>query len=165
MTGKIYWRDFSASLVILAIGVIFLLWASTYPRSAAEVPILVAWITIILAVIDAIAQTETSAGRAVRRFVAAQKIIEWKAEGHDEATTSRIASANFWILAYLAGIVLFGFLLMTAAYVFLYMKLHGGKSVLASVATAAGTTIGIWFAFGILFQYPLFPGLLFGGNF
>ncbi|HZS64993.1 MAG TPA: tripartite tricarboxylate transporter TctB family protein [Xanthobacteraceae bacterium] len=164
MIGKIYWRDFSASLVILAIGVIFLVWASTYPRSAAEVPILVAWITIILALIDAIAQTETSAGRAVRQFVSAQKIIEWKAEGDEVAPTSRVLSANFWIFAYIVAVLLIGFLPATAAYVFLYMKLHGRKSVLAAAATAAGTTIGIWITFGVLFQYPLFPGLLFGGN-
>jgi hypothetical protein len=164
MTDKIYWRDFSASLVVLAVGVGFLLWALTYEWSAAEVPILVASMTIILGAIDAISQTKTKLGRIVRRFVASQKIIEWKAEGDEEAATSRINSAIFWILAYVAGVVLIGFVLMTPIYVFLYMKLHGGKSLLASAITAALTAMSIYIAFEIVFKYPLYSGILFGGR-
>ena len=164
MTKKIYWRDFGAALVVLAIGVIFLFWARTYPPKAAEVPILIAWLTIVLASLDAIAQTETELGITIRRFVAAQKIIEWKAEGDEEAPTSRIVSAIFWIAAYLGGVWIIGFLPMTLVYVFLYMKLHGGKSVLASGLAAVGTTAGMWLTFEIMFNYPLYKGLLFGGN-
>ena len=164
MIKKIYWRDFGASLVVLAIGIGFLLWARTYRPSAAEVPVLVAWITIVLALIDAISQTDTKLGRIFRQFVAAQKVIEWKNEGDDEATTSRIGSAVFWILAYVGGVVLIGFLLMNPIYVFLYMRLHGGKSVLASGVTAVATGLGIWLTFEAMFQYPLYQGLLFGGR-
>ncbi len=164
MTKKIYWRDFSAALIVLAIGIAFLFWARTYPPKAAEVPVLIAWMTIVLASLDAIAQTETGLGTTIRRFVAAQKIIEWKAEGDEEAPTSRIVSAIFWILAYLGGVWVIGFLPMTLFYIFLYMKLHGHKSILASGVTAAGTTIGLWLTFEIMFNYSLYRGLLFGGN-
>lgn len=164
MNGKIYWRGFAASLIVLAIGVVFLLWAFTYERSAAEVPILVAWLTIVLALIDAASYTETKLGRIIRRFVTAQRIIEWKAEGDEEAATSRISSAIFWILAYVGGVFLIGFLLMTPIYVFLYMKLHGGKSLLASATTAALTAIAIYVSFEILFEYPLYSGVLFGAR-
>ncbi len=164
MTAKIYWRDFAASMVVLAIGIGFLLWARTYERSAAEVPILVAWMTIVLALIDATAQTETRLGRMIRRLVAAENVVEWKSEGDAEAPTSRINSAVFWILAYVGGVFLVGFLLMTPIYVFLYMKLHGGEPLLASAITAVLTAIGIYVAFEVLFEYPLYSGILFGAR-
>ena len=163
MTKAVHWRDFAAALVILAIGVGFLLWASTYPRSAGEVPILVAWITIVLALIDAAARTETAPGRILRRLANAESVIAWKMEGDEAASSRRIASAIFWVLAYLAGVTAVGFLLTTPVYIFLYMKLHGGKSLLASTISAAATTVGLWLMFEIVFEYPLYPGLLFGG--
>ncbi|MEX0841420.1 MAG: tripartite tricarboxylate transporter permease [Xanthobacteraceae bacterium] len=163
MMKIIHWRDFGAALVILAIGVGFLIWAESYTASAAEVPVLVAWITIVLALIDAAARTETTLGRALRRLANAENVIEWKMEGDDVATSRRISSAIFWVLAYLAGVAAVGFLLTTPIYIFLYMKLHGGKSFLASAISATATTLGIWLLFEIIFEYPLYPGLLLGG--
>jgi hypothetical protein len=163
MRPAIHWPDFSAALVVLAIGVGFLVWAKTYPAKAAEVPTLVAWLTIVLALIDAVARTETALGRALRRVVSAEQIIEWKAEGEREAGSRRIAWSVFWLLAYLAGVVLAGFLLATPAYIFFYMKLHGARSALTGATAAAGTTVGVWLTFELLFRYPLYPGLLFGG--
>lgn len=163
MRAAIHWRDFSAALVILAIGVGFLAWAKTYPPKAAAVPTLVAWITIALALIDAACATETRLGRALRRLARAENVVEWKTEGDREASLGRIASSILWVLAYLAGVVVAGFLLTTPVYVFLYMKLHGAKPARASAIAAVLTTSAIWFTFQILFRYPLYPGLLFGG--
>jgi hypothetical protein len=163
MRKAIHWRDFSAALIVLAIGIGFLIWARTYPPRAAEVPTLIAWITIVLALIDAISRTETGMGRVFRRFASNENVIEWKVEGDDIAGSRRIASASLWVLGYLAGVAVLGFFLMTPVYIFLYMKLHGGKSLLASVITAAATTIAIWLMFGVMFNYPLYPGILFGG--
>jgi hypothetical protein len=163
MRRAIHWPDFGAALAVLAIGVGFLVWAKTYPPKAAEVPTLVAWLTIVLALIDAAARTETALGRALRRVVSAEQIIEWKTEGDREAGSRRVASSIFWVLAYLAGVALAGFLLATPAYIFLYMKLHGARSALAGALAAMGTTCGVWLTFQLLFHYPLYPGLLFGG--
>ena len=163
MKPAIHWPDFGAALIVLAIGVGFLLWAQTYPPKAAAVPVLVAWLTIVLALIDAVARTETALGRALRRVVSAEQIIEWQAGGDGEASWRRVASSSLWLLAYLAGIALAGFLLATPLYIFLYMKLHGGRSALAGAVTALGTTLGVWIVFQLLFRYPLYPGLLLGG--
>ncbi|MGH8669029.1 MAG: tripartite tricarboxylate transporter TctB family protein [Burkholderiales bacterium] len=163
MRRAIHWPDFGAALAVLAIGIGFLLWAKTYPPQAAAVPTLVAWLTIVLALIDAVARTETALGRALRRVVSAEQVIEWQAEGDGEAGARRVASSVFWVLAYLAGVALAGFLLATPAYILLYMKLHGGRSALAGALAAAGTTAGIWLIFELAFRYPLYPGLLIGG--
>lgn len=163
MKPAIHWPDFGAALIVLAIGVGFLLWAQTYPPKAAEVPVLVAWLTTVLALIDAVARTETALGRALRRVVSAEQVIEWQADGDGEASWRRVASSSLWLLAYLAGVALAGFLLATPLYIFLYVKLHGGRSALAGAVTALGTTLGVWIVFQLLFRYPLYPGLLFGG--
>ncbi len=163
MSRAIHWPDFGAALAVLAIGIGFLAWAKTYPPEAAAVPVLVAWLTIVLALIDAAARTETALGRALRRVVSAEQVIEWKADGDGEASPRRVASSVFWLLAYLAGVALAGFLVATPLYVFLYVKLHGGHPARAGALTAIGTTLGVWIVFQLLFRYPLYPGLLFGG--
>jgi hypothetical protein len=163
MRPAIHWPDFGAALTVLAIGVGFLAWAQTYPPKAAAVPTLVAWLTIVLALIDAAARTETALGRALRRVVNAEQVIEWKPEGDRKASARRIVSSIAWLLAYLAGVTLAGFLVATPLYIFLYVKLHGGRSPRAGAAAALGTTLGVWVVFQLLFRYPLYPGLLFGG--
>jgi len=163
MRPAIHWPDFGAALAVLAIGIGFLAWASSYPPKAAEVPALVAWLTIVLALVDAAARTETALGRALRRVVSAEQVIEWKTEGDGEAGSRRVAASIFWVLAYLAGVALAGFLLATPAYIFMYMKLHGGRTVLAGALAAIGTTAGVWLIFELAFRYALYPGLLFGG--
>ena len=67
------------------------------------------------------------------------------------------------ICAYLAAVYCVGFLVGTPVYLFLSMMLHGGKSFLASTMTAIATTLAIWVTFEVLFKYPLYPGVLFGG--
>jgi hypothetical protein len=163
MKPAIHWRDFGAALFTLALGVGFLAWAQTYPPKAAAVPKLVAWIAIALALVDAAANTDTAAGRLLRRLTGSENAIEWKTEGEREASSRRVASSIFWVLAYLAAVVLAGFLLATPAYIFLYMKLHGARSVLTAGTAAFATTFGVWLTFEILFRYPVYQGLLFGG--
>jgi Tripartite tricarboxylate transporter TctB family len=164
MSGITSWRDFGSALVVFAIAVIFLLWTQTIPARATAMPTLVAWLTIVLALIDVVAQTETATGRLFRRFVSAEKVIEWKVQGDDEeAPWGRVLLSVAWVIAYLVGIYLAGFLLTTPLYVFLYMLLHGGKSLRAAGITAIATTFLVWLTFEIAFKYPLYPGVLFGG--
>jgi hypothetical protein len=157
------WRDFAAALLTLALGVGFLAWAQAYPPKAAAVPQLVAWVTIVLSLLDLVSNTQTAGGRALRRWVASENAIEWKVQGDGAAGRGRVASALFWLLAYLSGVLLVGFLPATPVYIFLYMRMHGARAALSSALTAIGTTLGVWLTFELLFRYPLYPGLLFGG--
>lgn len=158
------WHDFGAALVVLAIAVVFLLWTQTVPARAAAMPILVAWLAIVLALIDVVARTDTPVGRTLRRFVSAENVIEWKAQGDQEAAIGRVLLSVLWVVAYLGGVYLVGFLLMTPAYVFLYMILHGRKSIFAGLVAAVLTTFAIWLVFEIAFKYALYPGVLLGGR-
>jgi hypothetical protein len=81
MTFAVRQRDFWAAVVVLGMSIGFLVWASTYPHLPAAVPVLVAWITIVLSLIEIVAQVETPWGRWVRRLVTGGRIGEWKMEG------------------------------------------------------------------------------------
>jgi hypothetical protein len=163
MTLAIRQREFWAAIVVLALSVGYLVWAKSYPPAAGAVPVLVAWATIVLSIIDAVSQFETTLGRWVRRLVTAERIVEWKMEGDEDARLTRILLAMAWISGYLAALFLIGFLIATPIYILFYMLIHGGRSLRDSALAAAGTTLAIWLTFVVLFRYPLYPGVLFGG--
>ena len=163
MTLPVRQREFWAAMFVLALSVTFLLWARTYPAAAGKMPVLVAWGTIVLALVDVASQFETPSGRWLRRLVTADKIIEWKMDGAEDVSVSRIALSVFWLLAYFAALFLVGFIIATPIYIFLYMVIHGGRSIRDSALASAATTLTIWLVFVFLFRYPLYPGVLFGG--
>lgn len=162
MKAAIHWRDFGAALVVLVAAIAFLAWARSYSAEEAAAPTLVAWLTIVLSLVDAVARTETRAGRLLGRLVSVGHVVEWRAGEGGEAS-ARVLASIFWVLAYLGGVVAFGFLLATPAYVFLYMALYGRKPLRSSALGALLTTAAIWGTFELLFRYPLYPGALFGG--
>lgn len=163
MTAGMRRSDLGAALAVLAIGIGFLLWAQTYPPRSAAMPILVGWLTIGLGLIDLASQFDTAIGRALRRIVASEHVIAWRAEGEAEAPWRRVVLSMMWVLGYVAAIYVIGFLWVTPIYVFFYMVIHGAKSWRASVAGALLITLTIWLTFEKAFKYPLYPGILFGG--
>ena len=162
MTLAVRQREFWSAVVVLVLSIGFLLWARTYPDDARAMPVLVACGTIILSLIDIISQFETPFGRKVRYLITADKIVEWKMEGDEEAAFSRILLSVAWLVGYLVGLFLVGFIIATPIYIFFYMVLHGRRSMRDSALTAAGATLMIWLTFVVLFKYPLYEGLLFG---
>lgn len=163
MTLAVRQREFWAAIFVMMLSIGFLLWAKTYPHISGAVPVLVAWGTIALSLIEAVSQFETPFGRRVRRMVTADKIVEWKMEGDDDAALPRIFLSVAWILAYLGGLFLVGFIITTPIYIFCYMLIHGGRSLRDSALAAAAVTLTIWLVFVVLFRYPLYPGVLLGG--
>lgn len=157
-------RDFAAAVFVLALCIGFLLWARTYQGTSATMPVLVAWGTIALTLVDVVSQLDVPFGRWLRRLVTAEKIVEWKLEGEDEVPASRVALSIFWVFAYLAALLLVGFIIATSIYMFLYMVIHGRRSILFSALATAATTLTIWLTFVVLFKYPLYHGMLFGGQ-
>jgi hypothetical protein len=163
MTAPIRWRDFSIALFVLTISVSFLLWARTYPPRSGAVPELVAWATIVLSLIDVAIQFETPWGRWLRRLVTAEKIVEWKMEGDEDASLGRILAAIGWVAGYVALLYFVGFLIATPVYMFFYMWLHGKLGMVTNLLVTAGTALTIWLTFEVFFRYPLYPGVLLGG--
>jgi hypothetical protein len=163
MTFAVRQREFWAAMLVLALSIGFLIWAKTYPATPGAVPVLVAWVTIVLSLIDITAQVETPFGHWVRRLITADKIVEWKMEGDEDASATRIALSLAWLSGYLAGLFLVGFIIATPIYVFGYMVIHGSRSVRDSALASAAVTLTIWLVFVKAFRYPLYNGLLFDG--
>jgi hypothetical protein len=163
MTSARRWGDFAPSLIVLAIAIVYLLWAQIYPRATGTVPSLVAWATIILALIDLAAHTETRLGRSVRRVVGQPRADQAAGEQEQTVGWRTILYANLWPIGYVAAVIVAGFMLTTPLYVLLYMWLHGRKSVLFCAVSGVVTTLLIWLTFEVLFRYPLYQGVLFGG--
>jgi hypothetical protein len=162
-TTAVRWRDLSAALVVLAASVGFLLWARTYPPRSGAVPELVAWATIMLTLVDVATQFDTPWGRWLRRLVTAEKIVEWKLDGDEDASAGRVAIAIAWVAGYVVLLYFIGFMIATPIYMFCYMLLHGGHSIRNSLLLTAATALTIWLTFEVFFRYPLYPGVLFGG--
>jgi hypothetical protein len=161
----IRWRDFGAALLVLAVSIAYVAVAQTYPRDMGTVPTIAGVAAAVLSLIDAISQTETGVGQWLRRALGSEMVPEAaSAEKQPEFNPTAVAYSVLWPLGYCVAIVLAGFMLVTPVYIVLYMVLYGKHSILLSIAAALVITLVVWFAFHILFQYPLFPGLLFGGS-
>ena len=161
MTRTIRRSHLGASLVVLSIGVVFLLWAQIYPRNTGTVPTLVALLTIVLGLLDLVAQTDTALGQAVAKFAGRD---EGAAQDKPDTAGWRVILLSIlWPVGYVAAVIVAGFLLATPLYILCYMWVYGGKTLLSSAIAASVTTLIIWLTFEVLFRYPLYPGMLFGG--
>jgi hypothetical protein len=156
-------RDLATALFVLFASVAFLFWARTYSGQSRAMPELVAWATIVLALVDVIIQFDTAPSRWLRGLVTANRIVEWKMEGEESASVTAVLLAIGWIVGYVVLLYFVGFLIATPIYVLLYMIFRGGHSIRNSILITAGTTLTIWLTFEVLFKYPLYPGVLFGG--
>ena len=153
-------RNLLVSLVVLALAIGYLVWADTFPRPSASVPMLVAWITIALAAIDVVAHTDTGIGRRVAGALSGRAHLE--AVG-DLRITAKEWLAVAWMAGSLAAIVVAGFLAGMFVYVAGYMVVHGRLSWRLSLYVASGTVFSCWLVFDELLKIGLYRGVLFEG--
>jgi Tripartite tricarboxylate transporter TctB family len=158
-------RELGTGLVVLAIGIVFLLWSQIYPPRMSAMPKLVGWATIVLALIDIIAHFDTAFSRVLRQIAGLEFAgLSAQPEQSADPPWRKIVIAMAWVVGYVVAIYVFGLLATTPVYIFLYMFLHGHKPMRASLMSAIITTAVIWITFEYLFHYPLYPGLVFGAQ-
>lgn len=150
-------RNLVVSLVMLALAAGYLFWAENYPAARAQVPRLVAWVTLVLAALDVLAHTETGLGRRIAAVLSGRAHLE--AVDSIRITREEFLSAA-WMLGSLAAIVLLGFLVGTFIYVVGYMIVHGKLSWRLSLYVGAGTVLSCWLVFDVLLKVGLYRGLL-----
>ena len=153
-------RNLIVSLIVLALALGYLGWAESYPAERAEVPRLVAWVTLVLSAIDVFAHTRTAAGRRTAELLSGRAHLE--AEG-DLRITLEEWLAVAWMGASLAAILLGGFLAGIFVYVAGYMTIHGRLNWRLGLYVAAGTVFSCWLVFDELLRTGLYRGFLFGG--
>ena len=153
-------RNLIVSLIVFALAVGYLAWAESYPASRAQVPRLVAWVTLILTALDVLAHTETEFGQRIAAMLSGR--------GHLEALESlRITRMEWlsvaWMAASLAAVVVLGFLAGLFVYIVGYMVVHGRLAWRLGLYVAAGTVLSCWLVFDELLKVGLYRGLFFEG--
>lgn len=148
-------------LIAIAAGAV-LYAAGSYGATARQLPMLVAGSVLFLALLDLASRLPGRTGRALRVALGA---------GFDEPEFDRrpgwrreIVQVG-WVAATAVAVVLFGFLVTIPVFVFLYARIHGSGSTLASLAAAAVTVAAVVIVFEILLDYEIYRGVLFGADF
>ena len=156
------WR-YVPPLLMLGVGVIFLAWSASYDERARQVPMLVGWSMVILCALDVVAATETRVGNVVKAFFSGTIVGESAAHGVAQPLVKTLV-AMAWPIAFVGLVVLFGFVAVIPFYVFLFVVLHGRKSVRLGLIAAICTTAFIFVVFEQLLSYEVYKGLVFWGS-
>jgi len=118
-------------------------------------PLIVGWAGLALAALDILRLTDTGPGRVVSGFF--DVALAPPQEG-------RALSREFIVIAALGcGVLLFwlfGFLIASPLFVFLWMLVWGGKSVRHSIYGGAATLAFIWLLFEVALSYELYRGVM-----
>lgn len=156
-------RNLYVSLIVLALMVGFLFWALDFDPRGRMMPVLVAWIGIVLATLDVIAHTDNKVGRWLALVLSGT--FEEMRRTEDPAVRSarfrREVAACLWMLAAVALVFVVGFLPAIPVYIFAYMLIYGKRSVRQSGITALVTVFFVWLVFEIFLQYEIYRGILF----
>jgi hypothetical protein len=119
-------------------------------------PLIIGYAGVVLSVLDIASVTETAIGRFVTRAFGAML--------DPDEIKQRAVSRELMIFAVMAlgvlGIWLFGFLIASPIFVFLWMLIGGGKSLKLSLYVGFATLVFIYVLFELLLKYQLFPGVV-----
>ncbi|MDX1486306.1 MAG: tripartite tricarboxylate transporter TctB family protein [Alphaproteobacteria bacterium] len=119
-------------------------------------PLIIGYAGVVLSLLDIASITETRAGHVVTRFFGADLD---PAEIRPRALTRELAIFLVMGLGVL-GIWLFGFLIASPIFVFLWMLIGGGKSVKLSLYVGLATFVFIYGLFELVLKYELFRGIV-----
>ena len=152
-------QTLAAPLLVLTLSAVYLVWAYSYDPRSRMVPALTGWLLVVLGSLDLIAATGTRAGRAVTAFFAGEMVT---GEGSVAASPyRRMVVAAGWIAAFVAAVVLFGFIPAIPVYVALFVVLQGRMRIWKGAAAAVATTAFTVIVFEWLMQYSIYRGVLF----
>ena len=147
------------ALMFIMVGV--LIGSYSYEPSARALPVLVAWTTIGLLLLEVLVQTGTALGHRIETFLQSKT---------DEGETESVSVAR--ALTYSVGwpgflvmmTVLIGILPAVLIYVFLSLKFVGGKSLVRALTAALAVTAFSWVLFEWSMSYQLYRGVLMGDS-
>src|SRR4029077_20830565 len=122
----------------------------------------VAWVMLVLVILDLVSRTRTKAGTVLMHWLNpagdADKMLE-----HKRYPALKQIGAVLWVAGFAAAMVLIGILYAVPLYVFASLYFRGGRPLILAVAVSAGATAMIWTLFVAVLGLQLYPGMLFGG--
>ena len=156
-------RGMVPALIVLSLSVVYLPWAYSYDPEGRAVPVLVGWLTVGLAALDIMTQTNTPFGRYLFQLLSGRAMDAGLKEPGAEYTFGRQFVAVLWLIGFVGAVTLVGFLITVPIYVLVFMKFQGRKSLRQSIIAAVVITAVVWVMFEGLLRYEVYPGILFEG--
>ena len=154
--------DYMPALGLLVLTIVYLGTAYNYNADARAVPAGVAWVMLVLVILDLVSRTRTNIGLALMHWLNPagdpDKMVE-----HKRYPLLKQFGAVLWVSGFAAALVLIGILYAVPLYVFSSLFFRGRRSLVLALAVSAGATAMIWLLFVVVLRLELYPGVLFGG--
>jgi len=148
--------EWAFSAFVLAFIVGYLLESYTYEEDERTVPLLAAWATLAIYVLDVLLMSNTRAGRVVA-------IVFPRVRGPLDQGPAKLAASLFsWFTGLAIGIYLVGFLITIPLYVIASLMLRGRRQFKTATIFSAGIFAMVWIVFEWLMGYELYRGVLLG---
>jgi len=154
--------DYLPALGLLLLTIGYLATAYGYSPDARAVPSGVAWVMLVLVILDLISRTRTSIGTTLMHWLNPAGDPE-AMKDHKRYPVLRQVGAVLWIGAFAAAMLFIGILYAVPLYVFASLYFRGGRPLIVAAAVSAGATAMIWTLFVAVLGLQLYPGMLFGG--
>ena len=148
-------------LVLILIMVGALIGSYDYEPSARALPVLVAWTTIGLLLLEFLVQLGTPLGRRIETFFQSKTDEE---ESQPVPVSRALMYAVGWPGFLVVMTVFVGILPAVLVYVCLSLKFVGGKSLSRALIVALAVTAFAWALFEWSMSYHLYRGVLMGAS-
>lgn len=146
-------------IVLLLVMIGFLIGSYGYGVEARALPVLVAWTTIGLLILEVLVQAGTPVGCRIEQFLQGQPDAP---APEPVPIVKALMHAVGWPVLLVILTVLIGILPAVLIYVCLSLKVVGGKSLPRALAVAVAVTVLSWLLFEWGLSYQLYRGVLMG---
>jgi hypothetical protein len=154
--------DYMPALGLLVLTAIYIATAYSYSPDARAVPAGVAWVMLVLVLLDLVSRTQTGIGTTLMHWLNPAGDAA-KQEGVKHYPLLKQFSAVLWVSGFTAALVLIGILYAVPLYVFSSLYFQGRRPLPVCLAVSAAATAMIWLLFAVVLRLELYPGILFGG--
>ena len=155
-----HFRQVRAPFFLLLVMLGVLIGAYAYESSARALPVLVAWTTIILLLLEIMVQAKIA---LVSRIKSLFQIKENDLEPQRVPIRRALVYAVGWPGFLVMLIAVIGILPAVLMYIFLSLKLVAGKTVQRALIVALAVTGLSWLLFEWVMSYQLYRGMLING--
>jgi hypothetical protein len=154
--------DYMPALGLLGITGVYLATAYNYSADARAVPAGVAWVMLVLVVLDLVSRTQTRIGIAVMHWLNPAGDAVNQKDAKRYPALKQIAAVA-WVAGFAAALVLIGIIYAVPLYVFSSLFFQGRRPLPVCVGVSAAATAMIYVLFAVVLRLELYPGILFGG--
>jgi hypothetical protein len=155
--------DYMPALGLLVLTIGYLATAYNYSPDSRAVPAGVAWVMVVLVILDLVSRTRTAVGVTLMHWLNPAGDAANMAE-HKRYPALKQVGAVAWIAAFAAAMVFIGILYAVPIYVFASLYVRGKRPLLLAAGVAFAATAAIWLLFAAVLGLELYPGMLFGGT-